>query len=84
MGYRCSPSHPDPVGTVLYCLMEFQIRLALDKQNDIVNHIGIGYRDGEIFSRFEPRERFIALKHADGPNDVFQADVHGVAARLQQ
>jgi hypothetical protein len=65
-------------------LIEFEFRPAFDQQNDIVDHIGIGYGDGQILPRFEPREGLIALEHGNRPDYVPQIDFHKAPLAFQQ
>jgi hypothetical protein len=70
------PVHADLAAIGFLELIEFEIRPAFNQKNDIVDHIGIGYGDGQIFSRFKPRKSLIALDHANRPNYVPQIDFH--------
>jgi hypothetical protein len=74
--------HADVIALGFLALIELEIRPVFNEKNDVVDHIGIGYGDGQISSRFEPREGLIALDHGDRPYYVPQIDFHLISIGL--
>jgi hypothetical protein len=78
------PVNHDPIRFRLLTLLEAEIRLALDKQEDVVDHVRVAHGEVQILAGLQLLEGFMALEHADRPNDVAQIDFHRVLILIQQ
>jgi hypothetical protein len=55
-----------------------KIRLALDEKENVVDHIGVAYRDRQVFAGLKLCKGFIASEHTYRPDHVAQVDFHGL------
>ena len=59
-------------------LFEAKIRLAFDKQEDVFDHTGVAYNEGQTFTGLQLLEGLMAAEHTDRPNYVAQINFHRV------
>jgi len=78
MLYFAHPVNRDLIRFCFLTLFEAKIRLAIDKQNDVVDHTRIAYGEGQFFAGLQLPEGLIAAEHTDRPNYVAQIDFHRV------